>query len=100
MGDRGIALVFVGYADNHSTDCYHMWYPSTRKITESHDIIWLHRMYFQGAIDNNVAILPAIRVEVPEMTNYEVMSIPNESRTVGGVDPVSIESDIENELES
>ena len=34
-------MVFVDYADNNSGDCYCMWNPSTSKVTESCDVIWL-----------------------------------------------------------
>jgi hypothetical protein len=49
LGDQGIPMVFVGCAENHSHDCCHMWNPASQKITESHDIIWLHCMYYQDA---------------------------------------------------
>jgi hypothetical protein len=39
MGDQGIAMEFMFYTDDHSADCYRIWYPSTWKITESHDFI-------------------------------------------------------------
>jgi hypothetical protein len=88
-------MVFVGYAENHAADCYRMWYPNTRKVTESRDVIWLHRMYYQDIIGNDIAILPDIRITVPELSNEDTMVLPR-----GGVDPVSDESDIENELAS
>ena len=56
-------MVFAGYADNHSADSYCMWHSSTQKITDSHDVIWLHKMFYQDTIGDDVAILPVIRVK-------------------------------------
>jgi hypothetical protein len=57
-------------------------------------------MFYQDNVDDKVAIIPTIRAEVPEFSNDEVLAIPIESRAAIGVEPVSDESDIENELES
>ena len=37
--DRGLPMVFVGCAENPSSDCNCMWNPASCKVTESHDII-------------------------------------------------------------
>jgi hypothetical protein len=39
--------MFVGYASNHKGDCYRMWNPNTKKISETHDIVFLNRMFFR-----------------------------------------------------
>jgi hypothetical protein len=44
--DRGVQCMFVGYALNHPRDTYRMWNPKTGGIHESHDVIWLKRMYY------------------------------------------------------
>ena len=46
LGDRGITCMFVGYATNHSGDCYEMLNMSTRRVIQTRDVIWLGRMYF------------------------------------------------------
>ena len=45
LGDRGITMMFVGYANNHARDVYRMLNPSTWRITQTRDIIWLNRMF-------------------------------------------------------
>ena len=42
---------------------------------------------------NKVAMLPEIRVEMPELSTHDVMTLPSESQ-------MGDESDVENELES
>ncbi len=39
--------MFVGYADNHSGDCYMMYNPNTGRVVETRDVIFLHRMLYQ-----------------------------------------------------
>ena len=50
MQDRGSIYMFVGYSDNHSGDTYDMLNWKTRKITQTRDVYWLNRMYFQDKI--------------------------------------------------
>jgi hypothetical protein len=48
VADRGAQCMFVGCAiDQHEGDCYHMWDPNAKRVHESMDITWLHRMFFQ-----------------------------------------------------
>ena len=46
VGDRGIPMIFIGYAKNHAKDCYRMYDPSTRMINQTRDVMWLCRMYY------------------------------------------------------
>lgn len=46
-GDRGVTVVFVGYPGNRTNDCYRFWNPSTNRVIESRDVIWLGQMYFK-----------------------------------------------------
>jgi hypothetical protein len=38
--------MFVGYALNHKGDCYRMWNPNTKKISETCDVVFIKRMFF------------------------------------------------------
>ena len=46
VGDRGVTMMFVGYADNHEGNCYRMFNPLRNSIVESRDVTWLRRMYY------------------------------------------------------
>ena len=46
MGDRGLTCMFVGYASDHSGDCYEMLNLNTRRILQTRDVIWLGKMYY------------------------------------------------------
>ena len=41
LADRGIPCLFVGYAENHSTDVYRMFNLKTKHILKSRDVLWL-----------------------------------------------------------
>jgi hypothetical protein len=45
IGDQGVTGMFVGYVSNHNGDCYQMWNPNTKKISKTHDIVFLKRMF-------------------------------------------------------
>ncbi len=46
VGDRGITMVLVGYADEHAGNCYRMYNPVTSRVNVTQDVIWLGRTYF------------------------------------------------------
>jgi len=69
VGNRGEPMVFVGYADDHQDDCYRMWNPTTGRVVETRDIIWLCRMFYpktDGAPE--LTSDPLVAFEVPEGT--------------------------------
>jgi hypothetical protein len=46
IGDWGVTGMFVGYTSNHKGNCYRMWNPNTKKISKTHDIVLLKRIFF------------------------------------------------------
>ncbi len=47
IGDRGVMGMFVGYALSHKSNCYRMWNPNTKKISETLNVVCLKRMFFE-----------------------------------------------------
>ncbi len=45
--DRGVTGMFMGYALNQEGDCYRMWNPNTKKVSETRDVVFLNRMFFR-----------------------------------------------------
>ena len=45
LADRGIPCLFVGYAENHSTDVYRMFNLKTKHILKLRDVLWLGQSY-------------------------------------------------------
>jgi hypothetical protein len=39
--------MFVGYASNHEGNCYRTWNPNTKKVSGTHDVVFLNRMFFR-----------------------------------------------------
>jgi len=65
--DRGITCMFVGYAKQHSGDCYRMLNLNTMGIHETRDIIWLHRMFFPPKLPSlEHSIVPAVDFPVQQ----------------------------------
>lgn len=98
LGDRRIPMVFVGYAKNHSHDCYRMWNPATQKVTESHDIIWIHCMYYQDDMTADMAMLPEVRTAVHEISKNTIAALKLEglgTREPRGVNPVHDDTELE-----
>jgi hypothetical protein len=61
LEDRGVTCMFVGYAEDHSSDCYRMWDPKTNRVHVTRDIIWLRRMFFIKTVfgkDDIIVTLP------------------------------------------
>eukprot|EP00956_Cyclotella_meneghiniana_P028274 scaffold65232_cov49-Cyclotella_meneghiniana.AAC.6 len=88
-------------AEYHAGDCHQMYNPATSKITETRDVIRLHRMFYQDNIDGEAALLPEVRVDVPELANVDpevTAYLSQGKREPGGTDPVYDEDEVENEL--
>jgi hypothetical protein len=64
VGDRGITMMFVGYAQEHAGNCYRMYNPVTSGVSETHDIILMGRMYFTSENCENAEVLPVIAVPI------------------------------------
>ncbi len=43
--NRGLTMMFVGYSEDHAENVFQMLNPETSRIAQSHNIIWLGRMY-------------------------------------------------------
>ena len=50
-GNRGQAMMFVGYAEEREADSYIMYNPKTQQTVTTRDVIWMKRMYYQQSND-------------------------------------------------
>jgi hypothetical protein len=39
--------MFMSYTSNHKGNCYRMWNPNTKKVSKTHDMVFLNRMFFR-----------------------------------------------------
>ena len=53
LQDRGIHCILVGYAENHLEGCYRMYDPATHRVCQSHNVVWLHRMFYEKRNKNS-----------------------------------------------
>jgi hypothetical protein len=44
--NRGITMMFVGYDNEHSGNCYRMYSPVTSRVVITQDVIWLGRTFY------------------------------------------------------
>jgi hypothetical protein len=49
LEERGITCMFVGYATDHSGDCFEMLNMQTKRIILTRDVQWLNRMYYEDS---------------------------------------------------
>ena len=67
-------------------------------MTEPHDIVWLHRMYYQDNVTSDMAMLPEVKMSVHEISQDTIASMKLEGaqmREPGGIDPVHDETELE-----
>jgi hypothetical protein len=63
--DRGVAVMFVGYNNYHSGNCYRMYSPVTSRVVITCDAIWLGRMYYMRQVSHNLdKKMPVISVPI------------------------------------
>jgi hypothetical protein len=75
VSDRGITMMFVGYADGHAGNCYRMYNPVTSRVCESCDIIWMGRMYFTTENCKKTMVQPIIAVPITNDASEENMKV-------------------------
>jgi hypothetical protein len=51
MGHRGVTCMFVGYTSNHKGDCYWMWNPKTKIVSNEGDVEFLHEMLLKAPVN-------------------------------------------------
>jgi hypothetical protein len=67
VGDRETTMMFVGYTQEHTGNCYRMYNPVTSRVSETRDIIWMGPVYFTNENLEETKVLPVIAVPI---TNY------------------------------
>ena len=74
VGNRGVTMMLLGPAGNHGGDTYRMWHEGTEKVTETRDVRFLGRMYFQGSSNKDLEepMVVVERIEEPEKTDTHV----------------------------
>ncbi len=88
VGDRGISMMFVGYANSHAGNCYRMYNPVSSRVCETRDIIWCGSMYFTLENCDKTKLLPVIAVLI---TN----DVSNKDLTVTEVIKVALPNPLE-----
>ena len=91
LEDRARQCMLVGYQENHSGDCYRMWYPTTNKIVITRDLIWLHRLYFKERAPKIKMIKRIAKSKVGKGTNLieqevEIYQKQNDDDVVQGIE--------------
>jgi hypothetical protein len=54
LADRGVHCMFIGYADDHDGNVYHMWNPKTKTVHITRDVIWMKQMMFAKGVEDAV----------------------------------------------
>jgi hypothetical protein len=62
--DRGVTMLFIGYAMQHEGDCWRMYNPETKRVSQTRDVIWLNRMFYEKPNAKTTMEDPVIVLEV------------------------------------
>jgi hypothetical protein len=68
VDNYGVTCIFVEYANHHEGCCYRMWDPNIRHVHKLHDIIWLHRMFWNDKNTSSELLEPPVYLEDFEVT--------------------------------
>ena len=74
VGDHRVMCMFIGYTGNYIGDCYRIWSPNTGRVSETRDVIFLHRMFYQDKCKENVKSYPEIIIKVSRNAIVEAMT--------------------------
>ena len=80
VGDRGVTMIFVGYADDNAGDVYRMYNPFTKYVVVTRDVMWLKRMFYERA-NNNVTLMdPVVAIEAEDNigVDHDIADDPND----------------------
>ena len=85
-GDKGIAMMFVGYPLNQEADSVRMWNQNTNGVVTTRDVIWLKRMFFERKEKEELFTLEddgtQVKVEASDDEVEEVPEIPDDKTKV------------------
>ena len=102
LEDWGVHCMFVGYSLMHPTGCYRMYNPKTHRVCVSHNVMWLHRMFYQN--DSKEMAMGQITVgnwfKNPQGTSRSIevgegISEASDQENYNTVDMPIIENDVE-----
>ena len=74
--DRGVTMLFIGYATQHEGDCWRMYNPETKRVSQTRYVIWLNRMFYEKPNAKTTMEDPVIVLEVvkpKKLTNLVTM---------------------------
>jgi hypothetical protein len=82
--NRGLTMMFVGYSEDHAENVFQMYNRETSRIAQSHNVIWLGRMYHTRRDDDLIQQLPIVTVPISihdasvdaEIQKLEVAMLP------------------------
>ncbi len=77
--DRGVTMMFVGYDDYHSGNCYRMYNPVTSRVVITRDAVWLGRLYYPRQASHNLdKQMPIVSVPI----NMNELEVENDTGTI------------------
>ncbi len=71
-------MMFVGYNNYHSGNCYRMYNPVTSRVVITRDAVWLGRMFYARQASHNLEKMPIVSVPI----NMNVIEVKNDTKTI------------------
>jgi hypothetical protein len=98
--DHGAQCMMLGYVAGHMGDCNRMWDPITNGIHESHDVIWMRRMFYTRDIGQDIMgppmVIPGINDQPPIVTQEGIGAtsmagvLPRREGDASGLDNLTV----------
>jgi hypothetical protein len=73
-------MLFVGYADGHTGNCFRMYNPVTSQVYEMRDIIGCRHMYFTSENCDKTKLLPVIAIPITNDVSKEDLAVTEVTR--------------------
>jgi hypothetical protein len=71
-------MMFVGYNNYHSGNCYHTYNPVTSRVVITQDAIWLGKMFYARQDSHNLEKMPIVSVPI----SRNVIEVKNNTKTI------------------
>ncbi len=77
MQNRGKHCIWLGFSENHSSKCYRLLNPETKRVLISRDVTFLDKSFGDWANVKDSAIVPLATQVIDTIDEYYEVDVPN-----------------------
>ena len=90
-------MLFIGYATQHEGDCWRMYKPETKRVSQTQDVIWLNRMFYEKPNAKTTMEDPVIDLEVVKPQEVDECSDNDSVEVIPAMKRGGVDTDSDNE---